>query len=74
MVAPETPVQTPVRRAPVRFAATAMIGAYLVINLLLALVAPLTPGWPLPALTAVVVPPMVLAMIHLVIPLARRVG
>lgn len=74
MVAVQTPAQNPVRRAPVRFVAAAMVGAYLVINLLLALVTPLTPGWPLPALTAVVVPPMVLAMIHLVIPLARRVG
>lgn len=74
MVAARTSAQNPARRAPIRFAATAMVGAYLVINLLLALVTPLTSGWPLPALTAVVVPPMVLAMIHLVIPLARRVG
>jgi hypothetical protein len=64
----------PVRRAPLRFTATTIVGAYAVINRLLALVTPLTPGWPLPALTAVVVPPMVLAMIHLVIPLARKVG
>ncbi|MDC7789296.1 hypothetical protein PQJ75_22755 [Rhodoplanes sp. TEM] len=64
----------PVRLAHLRFVVAAMAGAYLVINAILALVAPLTAGWSFPALTAVVVPPMVLAMIHLVIPLARRVG
>ncbi|RAI42861.1 hypothetical protein [Rhodoplanes roseus] len=60
--------------AHLRFVAIAMVGAYVVINTLLALVSPLTAGWPFPALTAVVVPPMVIAMIHLVIPIARRVG
>lgn len=63
-----------VRLAPVRFVAAAIAGAYVVINLLLAVVSPFTSGWPMPAVTAVVVPPMVLSMIHLVIPLARRVG
>lgn len=62
------------RLAHVRFVAVAMLGAYVVINALLALLSPLTAGWPFPALTAVVVPPMVIAMIHLVIPIARRAG
>lgn len=65
---------SPVSASHLRFVAVVMIGAYLVINTLLAVVTPLTAGWPFPALTAVVVPPMVLTMIHLVIPIARRVG
>lgn len=64
----------PNRLGHLRFVVVAIAGAYLVINALLAVVAPLTAGWSFPALTAVVVPPMVLAMVHLVIPIARRVG
>lgn len=56
----------------IRFLAVAMLGAYLVLNVLLAVLMPLLEGWPLYALTAVTVPPMVLAMVYLVIPLARR--
>ncbi len=58
--------------ARARFLATAMLGAWLTINLILGLAAPLTQGWPLYAVTALAVPPMVMAMVHLVIPLARR--
>ncbi len=64
----------PSRFAHSRFVATTMIGAYLIINALLAVIAPLTAGWPTAGMTAIVVPPMVLAMIHIVIPLARRAG
>lgn len=56
----------------IRFLAVAMLGAYLVLNALLAVLMPLLDGWPLYALTAFTVPPMVLAMVYLVIPLARR--
>jgi hypothetical protein len=56
-----------------RFLAVAMVGAYLILNALLALLAPLTAHWPTYAVTAVAVPPMVLAMVHIVIPLAKRV-
>jgi len=55
-----------------RFIAVATVGAYISINALLALVLPFTHGWPIYAVTAVVVPPMTIAMIYVVIPLARR--
>jgi hypothetical protein len=55
-----------------RFLAIAMLGAYLVLNLLLALTAALTANWPIYGITALTVPPMVLAMVYIVIPLARR--
>ncbi|BBF93124.1 hypothetical protein [Blastochloris tepida] len=56
-----------------RFLAIAMSGAYLFLNALMLLTSPLTAGWPMWGVTALNVPPMVLAMVHLVIPLARRV-
>lgn len=55
-----------------RFLAILMAGAYLLINALLFLLSPVTAGWPIWAVTAVVVPPMVLGMVYLVIPLARK--
>ena len=55
-----------------RFLAVAMTGAYLILNALLFMVAPLTAHWPIYGTTALTVPPMVLAMVHIVIPLARR--
>ena len=55
-----------------RFLAAAMLGAYVVLNTLLAAVAPLTAHWPIYGVTALTIPPMVLAMVYLVIPLARR--
>lgn len=57
-----------------RFLAIAMAGAYTVLNILLAALAPLTAGWPTVAVTGVAVPPMVLAMVYAVIPVARRFG
>lgn len=58
--------------AHIRFLFTLMVGAYLLINGILALIAPLTTGWPIWAVTALAVPPMVIGMVHLVIPFARR--
>jgi antibiotic biosynthesis monooxygenase (ABM) superfamily enzyme len=55
-----------------RFLASAILGAYVVLNSLLALCAPVIAHWPMYGITAVTVPPMVLTMIYLVIPLARR--
>jgi antibiotic biosynthesis monooxygenase (ABM) superfamily enzyme len=55
-----------------RFLATLMLGAYLLINLLLLALSPFTTGWPTWSVTALVVPPMVLGMVYLVIPVARR--
>lgn len=63
----------PKRVARLRFLAVAMLGAYIILNVLLALLSPLTAHWPTSAVTALAVPPMVLAMVYLVIPLARRV-
>lgn len=62
------------RLAHMRFLATLMVGAYILINILLACLAPITDGWPVWATTALAVPPMVLGMVHLVIPIARRPG
>ncbi|GAU80656.1 hypothetical protein [Bosea sp. BIWAKO-01] len=55
-----------------RFLGTLMVGAYLLINALLTLLAPLTAGWSTWSVTALAVPPMVLGMVYLVIPIARR--
>jgi hypothetical protein len=66
-----TPAQFPLL-AKSRFLGTAMAGAYAVLNVLLAVLAPLTEGWPTYGTTALAVPPMVLAMVYVVIPLARK--
>lgn len=58
--------------AQLRFLGTATIGAYLVINALMLVLRPLTLGLPQLGMTAVIVPPMVLAMVFLVMPVARR--
>jgi antibiotic biosynthesis monooxygenase (ABM) superfamily enzyme len=55
-----------------RFLALAIVGGYIVLNSLLAVCAPVIAHWPMYGITAVTVPPMVLTMIYLVIPLARR--
>lgn len=70
------PTPSPLSRvaARLRFLAVATGGAYAAINLLLALLAPLTQGWPTLGVTAVAVPPMVLAMVYGVIPIAFRFG
>ncbi|MFG1202078.1 hypothetical protein V5F29_06760 [Xanthobacter aminoxidans] len=58
--------------AHLRFLGLMMIGAYALINAILALLSPLTAGWPIWASTLLAVPPMVMGMVHLVLPLARR--
>ncbi|MFG1479493.1 hypothetical protein V5F53_12630 [Xanthobacter sp. V4C-4] len=55
-----------------RFLGLMMIGAYLLINLILGLLSPLTAGWPVWATTLCAVPPMVVGMVHVVLPLARQ--
>lgn len=55
-----------------RFLAGMMVGAYGLINAILALLSPVTEGWPTWAVTLCAVPPMVVGMVHLVLPLARR--
>jgi hypothetical protein len=56
-----------------RFLAILMAGAYLLINSILWALGPVTTGWPIWGVTALAVPPMVVGMVHLVIPVARRV-
>lgn len=60
--------------ARLRFLGTLMLGAYLLINALLLALTPVTGGWPVWSVTALAVPPMVLGMVYLVMPLARRVA
>ncbi len=57
-----------------RFLVVATVGAYAAINLVLAVLAPFTAGWPTLGITALAVPPMVLAMVYGVIPIAFRFG
>lgn len=57
-----------------RFLVVATLGAYVAINLVLAALAPFTIGWPIFGVTALAVPPMVLAMVYGVIPIAFRFG
>ncbi|MDQ0504250.1 hypothetical protein [Xanthobacter agilis] len=54
-----------------RFLGVMMIGAYVLINLILEALSPLTAGWPVWATTLCAVPPMVVGMVHVVLPLAR---
>ncbi|NMN57523.1 uncharacterized protein (DUF983 family) [Xanthobacter sp. SG618] len=58
--------------AHLRFLGLMMIGAYALINAILALLSPITAGWPIWASTLLAVPPMVMGMVHLVLPIARR--
>lgn len=58
--------------ARLRFLGTLMLGAYLLINLILLALSPFTTGWPTWLVTALAVPPMVLGMVYLVMPIARR--
>jgi len=55
-----------------RFLAPAIGGAYVVLNALMTVLAPLTKGWPVYGVTAVTAPPMVVVMVYVVMPLARR--
>lgn len=57
-----------------RFLSVATVGAYAAINIVLSALAPLTAGWPILGVTALAVPPMVLAMVYGVIPVAFRFG
>ena len=57
-----------------RFLGILIVAAYALINIILVALGPLTAGWPTWAVTALAVPPMVLAMVHVVIPIARRGG
>ncbi|MCA0375595.1 MAG: hypothetical protein LCH84_07990 [Gemmatimonadetes bacterium] len=57
-----------------RFLGATMLGAYLVLNTLMLLLRPFTQGMSPFLSTALLVPPMVLAMVYAVIPLARRAG
>lgn len=58
--------------AHLRFLGLMMVGAYGLINAILTLLSPLTTGWPVWATTLLAVPPMVVGMVHLVLPVARR--
>ncbi len=65
-------MSNPAILAHLRFLALMMIGAYALINAILTLLSPLTAGWPIWESTLLAVPPMVLGMVHLVLPIARR--
>jgi antibiotic biosynthesis monooxygenase (ABM) superfamily enzyme len=58
--------------ASCRSMAILIVAAYVLINIILVALGPLTTGWPTWAVTALAVPPMVLAMVYIVIPIARR--
>ncbi len=60
--------------AHLRFLGLMMVGAYLLINLILALLSPLTVDWPVWVTTLCAVPPMVVGMVHVVLPLSRGRG
>lgn len=51
-----------------RFAGFVLLGVYPLVTLGLMILLPLTPGWPLPARTAVLVPVIVAAMVWGMIP------
>ncbi|MGQ3676599.1 hypothetical protein ACT6QH_14025 [Xanthobacter sp. TB0139] len=53
-----------------RFLALMMVGAYLLINAILYVLAPLTEGWPIWLTTLVAVPFMVIGMVHVIAPFA----
>lgn len=58
--------------AHLRFLGATMLGAYLVLNLLMLALRTITRGMPPLLSTALLVPPMVLAMVYVVIPVAKR--
>lgn len=58
-------------RAHLRFLAIMMVGAYVLINLILAVLSHFTDGWPVWISTLVAVPLMVLGMVHVITPVAR---
>jgi hypothetical protein len=58
--------------AHTHFLSLVMLGAYSLINAILEIAAPFTSGWPVWQLTLVAVPPMVLGMVHGIVPMAKR--
>jgi antibiotic biosynthesis monooxygenase (ABM) superfamily enzyme len=60
------------RIARLRILGAVMVGAYVLINGLMLLLQPFIRGLHPLASTAVLVPPMVLAMVYVVIPVAKR--
>jgi hypothetical protein len=60
------------RLAPFRFLGVLMVGAYLILNVLMLALKPVTHGMTPFLSTALLVPPMVLAMVYVVIPVAKR--
>jgi antibiotic biosynthesis monooxygenase (ABM) superfamily enzyme len=57
-----------------RFTACLMVGAYPVVTLVLAALAPLTATWSLPLRTALAVPVIVALMVFAVIPTVHRLA
>lgn len=55
-----------------RFLAVTMLGAYIAINIIMMALKPVTSGMAPLVSTAIVVPPMVMAMVYVIIPIARR--
>ncbi len=55
----------------IRFAGLVFLFVYPLVTLGLMALVPLTPGWPLPARTLLLVPCMVVAMVWLIIPLIQ---
>ncbi|HPE46767.1 MAG TPA: hypothetical protein PLR76_00145 [Hyphomonas sp.] len=76
---PTVDTQDPVRGkrwylfAQLAFYGLTSVGAYIVLNLLLFAAHPFVKNWPILATTAVTVPPMVISMIHIVVPVAAKV-
>lgn len=66
--APDT--MTPIAR--LRFLGATMLGAWIALNIVMYALKPLTHGMHPLASTALVVPPMVLMMVYLIIPAAKR--
>lgn len=60
------------RLASIRFLGAVMIGAYLILNVLMLALKPVTQGMTPLLSTALLVPPMVLVMVYVVIPIAKR--
>nr|WP_322864777.1 hypothetical protein [Aquicoccus sp. G2-2]MEA1111997.1 hypothetical protein [Aquicoccus sp. G2-2] len=56
----------------IAFYAITVAGAYGALNILLLMASPFLLGWSIAAKTAVTVPPMVVVMIHVVVPIAVR--
>lgn len=62
------PTGKPRNPSRLRFALFVFLAVYPLVTLGLSLLIPLTPGWPLPARTLVLVPAVVAAMVWVIIP------